>query len=148
MAPIVETIEIARRPEDVFQYVTDPDHLREWQESVVDAHKEGDGPMAAGSKVVVKRHVRPRDMTMTMEMSELTPPSSWTVRGLDGPVRGTAKGTIAPLEGGERSRVTIALDFEGHGFGKLLVPLVVRRQASAEMPKNMQHLKERLENDA
>jgi uncharacterized protein YndB with AHSA1/START domain len=145
MAPIVESVEISRRPEDVFAYVTDVSHLPEWQESVISARHEGDGPMTAGAKLVVKRHVRPRDMTMTMEMSELNAPSSWTVRGTDGPVRGTAKGTIEPLEGGERSRVTIALDFEGHGLGKLLVPLVVRRQAGSEMPKNMQHLKERLE---
>ena len=41
--------------------------------------------------------------------------------------------------------MTITLDFEGHGLGKLLVPLVVRRQATAEMPKNMQNLKQRLE---
>ncbi len=34
----------------------------------------------------------------------------------------------------QRSRLTIAVDFEGHGIGKVLVPLVVRRQARAEMP--------------
>jgi len=41
--------------------------------------------------------------------------------------------------------VTIALDFEGHGIGKLLVPLVVRRQARNEMPANCRKLKQRLE---
>ena len=54
-------------------------------------------------------------------------------------------GPIESLGDGERSRVTIELDFEGHGIGKLLVPLFVRRQARAEMPLNMQKLKERLE---
>jgi hypothetical protein len=44
--------------------------------------------------------------------------------------------------------VTIELDFEGHGIGKLLVPLVVRRQAQREMPRNMRSLKERLESGA
>jgi hypothetical protein len=34
---------------------------------------------------------------------------------------------------------------EGHGLGKLLVPLVVRRQAQKEMPRNLQNLRERLE---
>jgi hypothetical protein len=53
-------------------------------------------------------------------------------------------GMVEPLDG-DRSRVTIELDFEGHGIGKLLVPLVVRRQARAEMPINMRKLKERLE---
>lgn len=35
MAPIVSNIEIARSPEDVFTYITDPSRLAEWQESVV-----------------------------------------------------------------------------------------------------------------
>jgi hypothetical protein len=41
--------------------------------------------------------------------------------------------------------VTIELDFTGHGIGRLLVPLVVRRQAAREMPDNMTRLKQRLE---
>jgi len=47
--------------------------------------------------------------------------------------------------GRTRSRLTIAVDFEGHGIGKLLVPLVVRRQARAEMPGNIAKLKKRVE---
>jgi hypothetical protein len=85
---------------------------------------------------------------MTAEISELSPSRSWGVRGVDGPVRGNVKGTIEPLDDGERSRVTIALDFEAHGIGKLLVPLVVRRQARREMPRNEEKLKELLERSA
>ena len=85
---------------------------------------------------------------MTAELTELNPPTSWAVRGIDGPVRGNVRGTIEPLDDGMRSRVTIELDFEGHGIGKLLVPLVVRRQARKELPKNQQNLKERLESGA
>ena len=44
--------------------------------------------------------------------------------------------------------MTIDLDFEGHGIGKLLVPLVVRRQAQKELPTNLRNLKERLESGA
>jgi len=85
---------------------------------------------------------------MTAELTELNPPTSWAVRGIDGPVRGNVRGTIEPLDDGMRSRVTIELDFEGHGIGKLLVPLVVRRQARKELPKNQQSLKDRLESGA
>jgi hypothetical protein len=41
--------------------------------------------------------------------------------------------------------VTIELDFEGHTIGKLLVPLVVCRQARKEMPTNLRNLRERFE---
>jgi uncharacterized protein YndB with AHSA1/START domain len=148
MAPIVESIEISRRPEDVFSYVTDPSRLPEWQESVVSVRREGDAPPAVGSRVVVTRRVGRREMPMTVELTELSPPTSWTVRGIDGPVRGIVNGTVEPLAGGDRSRVTIALDFEGRGIGKLLVPFIVRRQASAEVPRNLGKLKERLETSA
>jgi hypothetical protein len=52
---------------------------------------------------------------------------------------------VEPLDGGRRSRLTIALEFEGHGIGRLLVPLVVRRRARRQLPRNEQNLKEALE---
>ena len=148
MAPIVTSIEIARPPEDVFAYVTDPSRLAEWQESVVSTRVDEGGPPGVGSRVTQTRRIGRREQTMTSEITEITPPRSWAVRGVDGPVRGMVKGTVEPLDEGERSRVTIVLDFEGHGIGKLLVPLVVRRQAASQMPSNMRNLKERLESGA
>lgn len=146
MAPIVNSVEISRRPEEVFAYVTDPSHLSDWQESVVSVR--ADSPFTVGSTAVVTRRVGRMERAMTNEVTDLTPPRMWALRGTDGPVRGNVTGTVEPLGDGERSRVTIALDFEGHGIGKLLVPLVVRRQAQAEMPRNMQRLKEQLESGA
>ena len=145
MAPIVASAEISRRPEDVFAYITDPSHLPEWQESVVRVKPDDSAPTGGGSRAVVTRRVGPREMEMTNEITDLDPPRSWRVRGVDGPVRGNVNGTIEPLDGGARSRVTIELNFEGHGIGKLLLPLFVRRKVEAEMPQNMQRLKERLE---
>lgn len=52
--------------------------------------------------------------------------------------------TVQPLTG-STSRLTIAVDFEGHGIGKILVPLIVRRQARNEMPANIAALKRRIE---
>jgi hypothetical protein len=46
---------------------------------------------------------------------------------------------------GSRSRLAISVDFTGHGIGKVLVPLMVRRQARKEMPANMAALKHRME---
>lgn len=143
--PIVDSVEIARPPDEVFSYVTDPAHLSEWQESLVSARLQGDGPVAAGSRMVTVRHVGGRDRPMTMEMTEFSPPRSWTVRGVDGPVRGIVRGAVESLGDGASSRVTIELDFEGHGLGLLLVPLVVRRQAKGELPRATQKLKELLE---
>ncbi len=47
------------------------------------------------------------------------------MRADTGALTAIARGGIEPLDGGEWSRVTIALEFEAHGMGKLLVPLVL-----------------------
>jgi uncharacterized protein YndB with AHSA1/START domain len=144
MAAIVESIEVSRRPEDVFSYVTDATHLPDWQESVVRVRPAGEANAGAGTRHVVTRRIGRREREMTVEMNT-NAPTDWTVRGVDGPVRGMVKGTVEPIADGERARVTIELDFIGHGIGMILVPLVVRSQAKAEMPRNMLNLRDRLE---
>ena len=148
MAPIVSSIEIARPPQEVFAYVTDPSRMAEWQESLVGARPEGGSPPAVGSTAIMTRRVGRSERTMTMQLTDFSPPKTWAARGIDGPIRAIVNGTVEPIDGGARSRVTIELDFEGHGLGKLLVPLVVRRQAQREQPRNLRSLKERLESGA
>ena len=148
MAAIVESVDISRPSADVFAYVTDPTRIGEWQESVVSVQPEGTGPRTVGTRVKVVRRIGRMERAMTAELTKLDPPSTWAVRGVDGPIRGMVNGTVAPLDNGTRSRVTIELDFESHGIGKVLVPLVVRRQAQREMPKNVQNLKAKLEGGA
>lgn len=139
-------IDVDRAPQDVWSYVVDPSHLPEWQLSAVSAEQLDEDPPHPGSRVRVMRRVGNREMPMTMEFTEYDPPHSWSLRGIDGPVRGYFHGAVEPLDDGRRTRVTLDLDFEGHGIGKLLVPLVVRPQARKELPRNEQLLKERLQN--
>ena len=96
MAPIASSIEIARPPEEVFAYITDPSRLAEWQQSLVGARPEGGGPLAAGSKVATTRRVGRGERTMTMEVTSMSPPRSWALRGIDGPVRPIVNGAIEP----------------------------------------------------
>jgi uncharacterized protein YndB with AHSA1/START domain len=145
MAPIVNSVEINRRPEDVFAYVTDPSNFTEWQNAVVSAHAMGTGPLQQGSKISLTRRMGKREQTMTSELTEYTPPRSYAFRVIDGPVRAFGQGKFEPLDEGDRTRFTFELDFEGHGIGKLLVPLVVRRQAAKELPESHENLKRRLE---
>ncbi|MFE2556214.1 SRPBCC family protein [Streptomyces sp. NPDC059352] len=148
MTAVKETIDISRSPAEVFAYVTDPTHLPQWQESAVAVRKIDDTPIAVGSKVAVTRRLGRREFTSTMQVIELDPPKRWHVHGIDGPVRGDVQGTIEPLGGGERSRLTLAVDFEGHGLGKALVPLMVRPHVRKEMPRDERTLKGILESDA
>jgi hypothetical protein len=80
----------------------------------------------------------------TSELTHIDPPRTWGVHGIDGPIRATVDLTVEPVSD-TRSRLTIAVDFEGHGIGKILVPLMVRREAQKEMPANLAALKRQLE---
>jgi uncharacterized protein YndB with AHSA1/START domain len=144
MPPIVSSIDIARPPDEVFSYVTDPSRFAEWQDDVVSVRLEGDRPPGVGSRFTTTRRIGGAERTMTQEITEISAPRSWAVHGVDGPIRPNASITVEPLGDGARSRVTFALDFEGHGIGKPLVP-VVRRQALKATPTSYRNLKERLE---
>ncbi|WP_330299470.1 SRPBCC family protein [Streptomyces sp. NBC_00503] len=148
MSAISKSIDIDRSPEDVYAYVTDPTHLPEWQDSAVSAVPMGDLPVQVGSKVMVTRQIGKRRVPTVMQVLELDPPRSWHMHGLDGPVRPDVRGHIEPLDGGTRSRVTLAVDFEGHGLGRALVPLAVKPMVRKEMPRSEEKLKHLLEHSA
>jgi hypothetical protein len=80
----------------------------------------------------------------TSELVHIDPPRTWQILGIDGPIRAMVDVAVAPLTDNS-ARLTIAIDFEGRGIGRLLVPLVVRREARKEMPANLATLKQRLE---
>jgi uncharacterized protein YndB with AHSA1/START domain len=144
MAPISTSIEIARPAEDVFAYVTDPTRFPEWQQGVVSGRLDTATPRV-GSRCTTVRRIGGREREVTTELTTCEPPYRWADRGIEGPIRAIVALTVEPLADGSRSRVTIDVDFTGHGIGRLLVPLFVRRQAARENPQSMLRLKRRLE---
>jgi hypothetical protein len=90
------------------------------------------------------RRIGGADRPSTSVLTKRNPPTNWAVRGIDGPIRASVDVTVQPIDQ-TRSRVAIDVDFEGHGIGKILVPLLARRQAAKEMPENLARLKDRLE---
>ncbi|MDP9304406.1 MAG: SRPBCC family protein [Actinomycetota bacterium] len=145
MAPISESIEIDRTPDDVFAYLDEVERHGEWQEQIVAVEPQDDGPLRVGSRVKETRRVPGGDRTMTYEVTEHNPPRQSSFRVLDGPVRADGTISIEPIGDGSRSRLTITIDFTGHGLaGKVLLP-VARTQARKQIPKDQARMKELLE---
>jgi uncharacterized membrane protein len=144
---IVGTIEIARRPEEVFAYLDKLDRHGEWQEQITDVRLPDEGPTRVGTRAIETRKVPGGPREITYEVTEHDPPRTTSFRGIDGPVRVVGKVTVEPANDGSRSRVTVELDLKGHGFGKLIAPLA-RREARKQVPKDQARLKERLESGA
>jgi hypothetical protein len=147
MSLIGATTEVDRPAAEVFAYATDPTRFSEWQKGVVDGHLDQADTPQVGARCFTTRRIGGANRPVTSQLAHIDPPKSWGVRGVDGPIRATADLTVEPLTE-TRSRLTIAVDFEGHGIGKILVPLLVRRHAQKEMPANLAMLKQRLETTA
>jgi len=144
VASIVHSVEVERSAEDAFAYIDQLDRHGEWQQEIVSARVETEGPVRVGTRAVEVRKVPGGEREFIYEITAHDPPRRASFRGLNGPVRPVGTVTVESL-GPSRSRVTIDLGFEGHGIGKLLIPLVVMRDARKRVPANQQRLKERLE---
>jgi hypothetical protein len=144
MSALVSSIDIDRPPAEVYSYATNPSRFGEWQPDVVGVRVAEGGPPRIGVSFTTTRKMGGVDRTMTQEIAEVDPPNLWAVRGIDGPIRPHVTIIVEPLDGDTRSRVTFALDFDGHGIGVPLVPLV-RRMAAKAAPASYRNLKRRLE---
>jgi hypothetical protein len=146
MGSIIQSVEIARSPEDVFAYLDQLDRHGEWQNEIVSVKVDTEGPVRVGTRVTEVRKVPGGKREIIYEITAHDPPRTSSFRGINGPIRVVGTATVEPAGEG-RSRLTIDLDFEGRGFGKLLVPLV-RRDARKRVPVNHEKLKDRLESGA
>lgn len=141
---ITVSIEVDRPVADVFAYATDPSKFSEWQRGVVSGSMKSKGSLAVGDQCMTTRRIGGSERPATSQLVRLDPPRAWSVHGIDGQIRARVDLDLEPLPN-HRTRLTISVDFEGRGIGRLLVPLVVRRQARAEMPENVARLKHRIE---
>ena len=146
MTPTVSTVDIARAADDVFSYATDPARFPEWQTGVVRASMVAGTPVAAGSRYTITRRIGGSERTTTQEIIEANPPRTWEIRGIDGPIRPHVSVRVESLDA-DRSRLTISLELNAHGMGRVILP-AVRRAAAAEVPSNIQRIKQHLEASA
>ncbi|HET9973742.1 MAG TPA: SRPBCC family protein, partial [Streptosporangiaceae bacterium] len=118
MAPIITSAEIGRPAGQVFACATDPARFREWQKGVVDGRMDGPASgsqvPAVGAKCVTTRRIGGANRPSTSELTDIDPPRTWSVRGTDGPIRAAVDVLVEPVTDA-RSRLTISVDFTGHG---------------------------------
>jgi uncharacterized protein YndB with AHSA1/START domain len=136
--------EIARTPQEVFDYVSDPTRLPDWQRSVDAAAAEPPAVRAVGMRGHEVRRIPGGSRTIRWEVTECEPGRRWGVRGVDGPVRAHVTVSFAPTSGGAGTHVDYRIWFEGHRIGKLL-RLLAHQGARREVPSDLVLLKQRLE---
>jgi uncharacterized protein YndB with AHSA1/START domain len=134
------TITINRPPSEVFAYLTDPQHLPEWQSSALEA--KADRPMGVGTRIMDVRKFLGRRVESTVEVTEYEPDSKFSLKALSGPIPFQAHHTLRADDGG--TRLTFVGEGEPGGFFKLAGPLVAR-QAERQFKGDFETLKDLLE---
>ena len=92
-------VAIARPVPEVFAFVSDPANLSAWQPGVVEVRREP-GELAAGSRFVEVRHFMGTRFESTVEIAELEPDRTFTIRVVDGHVPVTIRHTFEEADGG------------------------------------------------
>jgi carbon monoxide dehydrogenase subunit G len=137
------TVEIARTPEEVFDYLTDVSNLPSWQSGVHSASLEGSP--GVGAKVVESRHMLGRELRTTLEIDAYDRPRLFTLRALDSPVPFTVSHELEPNGAGT------LLTVRGEGDAGMLPGFaagIMARRAEKQFRKDFERLKRLLEASA
>jgi uncharacterized protein YndB with AHSA1/START domain len=143
MKVIEFSTEVARTPQEVFDYISDAARLPEWQPSVVEAAAEPPAIRQVGMRGYEVRRVPGSAQKMRWQVAECEPGVRWAIEGIDGPVRAHATIALAPTEA-NGTHVDYRIWFEGRGIGRF-VRLMAARGARTEVPESLELLKQRLE---
>lgn len=131
MATVEESVLIPRSPQEVFDYVTQPEHLPDWDNSVLEAAPESTQRTGVGARVRGASKILGRRFPWVTEFTEYDPPMRVAYRSVEGPLRFTITERFEPEDGGRATRFTWRVEADpglGGVFGKLADPLVERAQ--------------------
>jgi uncharacterized protein YndB with AHSA1/START domain len=141
MINFTNTVTIERPPGDVFSYVSDLEHVPEWNWAISETTKRTPGPIMVGTRYRQSRAV-PRPATETLEITALDPDRRIEVRGV---LAGMPAHLVYELEEtGSGTMLTNAVRIGVEGPARMLTPILSLRISQA-MASNLNDLKTELE---
>ena len=138
-AVVQAEVDIARSPEDVFDYCCDPGNEPEWNPMMKRIVKLTDGPLAVGTRYETEFAHGPG---MVMECVCYVRPTEWSLVGKSRPLKAGGGGRVVPTS--EGSHLVMWMELELAGLLKLGTPLL-RRRMKAMFQRDLDNIKTRLE---
>ena len=133
---VEESVEIDRPPEEVFEYVADPENLPEWSGIVLEVHKEDpQRELREGERFTTVAKFLGRRFETPMEVTAHEPPRRHSDRSTGGPFEQEYTFVLEETAGGG-TRLTEVAEGEPGGFFRLVGPLLEmagRRQFRADL---------------
>jgi uncharacterized protein YndB with AHSA1/START domain len=140
---ITQTFTVASPPESVFDYVTDPANLHEWQTSKTRVEPLTDGPPRQGFQL--REWTKPpgaKEFEQVVEFTEFERPRRLHVHIVEGPY--PVDGTWSFSPAGEGTRVEFVAEGELRGAMRLAGP-IVRRMMDRQFAAYHENLRRNVE---
>lgn len=130
MPVIEESVFIARPPQEVFDFISEPANIPVWDSSVMKTEMVGAEPVGLGSRARGTSKIMGRHFDWTTELTEFESPVRLTATSVEGQMKFAVSNVLEPAEGG--TKLTYHIDAEsglGGVFGKLADPFITKVQA-------------------
>jgi uncharacterized protein YndB with AHSA1/START domain len=133
---------INRPPQVVFDFMTNPANASKWQGGTESGKLASEGPIGVGSIFHTVGRMMGRKVEMDAEITQWNPPSLWSLKVSNGPLKVEGTNKFEPKDGG----TLLVQSFQGEvgGFFKLAEGLAVK-QAQKQFETDGQSLKKLLE---
>jgi carbon monoxide dehydrogenase subunit G len=150
MPGFTRTVIIARPPEEVFAFATDPARVSLWLPTIIRTEPITPGPMGRGSQYKETRRFGSREASATIDIIEhdapgagRTPPYRHAGRSLAYGVEGTYRYTFSAQSGG--TRVDLAAEVRGRHLLARLMARMMLRMMIREDGRQLDALKQAIE---
>jgi uncharacterized protein YndB with AHSA1/START domain len=125
---ITETFHVDAPPEAVFDYMTEPSNLAQWQTTKTSVEQLTDGPPGLGTRV--RERTKPagaKEFEQIVEFTEFERPTHFRAHIVEGPQ--PIDGTWTLDADGDRTEVSFVAEGDLRGGLRFLTPLVQRAMA-------------------
>ena len=140
---IEQTLHVASPPEEVFDYLTNPSNLREWQTSKTRVEVLTDGPPRQGYRV--REWTKPpgaKEFEQVVEFTDFDRPHRLHTHIVEGPQPIDGTWVFTPVGGG--TRVEFVVEGQLRGLMRIAEP-IVRRMIARQFAQYHENLRRNVE---
>jgi uncharacterized membrane protein len=142
MAVVEQSVLINQTTPNIFAYISDFRNDPKWQEGIVEARANPDGPATVGTQVRTVRRFMGQRMDSTAQVTELEPNKRMALKSVSGPFPFSAQITLEPVD--TTTKVTFHVEIEPKGFFRLAEGMIAGNM-KRDLEMSLANLKKQME---
>lgn len=133
---------IGAPPAEVFAYLSELDHLPEWQSGVVSVRRTSEGELQVGATATVTRQLMGQRVEAPLTITEHDPPRRLAIGSEVSGVKAHATLDLAAAEDGLATDLTFAMEIRGSMLTSFMEPMIAGA-AGGDIDASLEKLRNR-----